>query len=57
MKRKRPTILTRIYCEIALEDRRRLNWRAMRYFARRREYALAAKCRQRVGWYNSEGPV
>ena len=46
-----------MYREIAANDIRRLNWRAMRYFVKRGEFAEAAQCRDRVGSWNEKGPI
>ena len=46
-----------IYEEIASENQRRLNWRAMNYFVRHKQWQQAAKCRDRVGCYNAAGPA
>lgn len=43
--------------EIAAGDQRRLNWRAMNYFVKRRRWEEAAQCRERVGQWNARGPV
>jgi hypothetical protein len=56
MKRRRTGLLA-VYREIAANDIRRLNWRAMRYFVKRRRYLEAAQCRDRVGTWNRTGPT
>lgn len=56
MKRRR-SALTAVYKEIAANEIRRLNWRAMRYFVKRKRYAEAAQCRDRVGTWNRQGPI
>jgi hypothetical protein len=56
MKRRRST-LHAVYREIAANDLRRLNWRALRYFLKRRRYLEAAQCRDRVGTWNRQGPI
>lgn len=46
-----------IYDEILRGDVRKLNWRAMRYFAKKRNFVAAAKCRDVVKRWNSKGPA
>lgn len=52
-----PDDLDALYREIAGDDQRRLNWRAMNYFVGRGEFTEAAQCRERVVAWNSTGPV
>jgi hypothetical protein len=54
---KKSTTITQIYDEIAYNDLRRLNWRAMRYFIRQKCWGKAAACRERVGGWNKRGPI
>jgi len=43
--------------EICKQDFRKLNWRAMKYFIRRKMYAEASICRERVIRWDNKGPV
>lgn len=58
MKKNKITVRKqRIMEEICVGDTRRLNYRAMRYFISQNRLAEAAICRDRVGAWNSKGPI
>ena len=56
-KSTRVNVLARMYEEIMLDDRRKLNWRAMNYFVRHGRWSDAAKCRDRVECWDNVGPL
>ena len=56
-QRVKTTTIAVIYREIAANNIRRLNWRAMQHFLRQQDYEQAANCRDRVGTWNKDGPI
>jgi hypothetical protein len=54
---KRTNQLAAIYADVLRGDVRRLNWRAMKHYVRRGDFASAAQCRDRVKCWNHKGPV
>lgn len=49
--------MAELYCNIAADKMRVLNWKAMNYFVSRQLWSQAALCRDRVGTWNENGPT